>query len=48
MVDNPENKEGKFDVFTLESKALVHISLDHARDNCDEGHCNSFAESLIS
>ena len=29
-------------------KALVHVFLDQARDNCDEGHCNSFADSLIS
>ena len=36
------------EAYATEGEALGYILLDRARDNCDEGHCNSFAESLIS
>ena len=45
--DESKKEEEKFE-FTPEGEALGYISLDQARDNCDEGHCNSLAELLIS
>ena len=47
MAENQESKNGKFNAFTPEGEAHTHISLDQARDNCDDVHCDSLADLLI-